>query len=386
MGAHSLPVLMYHYVSRFPGATTVSPEHFEAQCRGMAEHGWRGVGLDEAEAFLRDGAPLPPRSLLITFDDGYLDNYVYAWPILRKYGHKGVVFAVTERLETERRLRPTLADVWSGLSERELPPVDAPMHDTPFGFRERRDLFLSWEEARHMEAGGVMAVAAHSARHLAVFAGPEWGPVNRHDRHKKTPSALEGAGERFHIPGTRLNTFNRTECPVVWGLPRFKERPFLYSRAFLPAPELVDAVRALVPQDPVEARAFFESSDNVARLEALVAGFSPERLGTPEPEEVRRIRVREELAACAATLRRELGHPVRSLCWPWGSGSDIAVEEARKEGFSVFFTTRMGANPPAAPEAVRRFKVRDAGWDWLRLRLEIYARPWLARLYAACRI
>ena len=47
MGAHSLPVLMYHYVSRFPGATTVSPEHFEAQCRGMAEHGWRGVGLDD---------------------------------------------------------------------------------------------------------------------------------------------------------------------------------------------------------------------------------------------------------------------------------------------------------------------------------------------------
>ena len=80
---------MYHYVSSFPGAIAVSPEHFEDQCRGMAKHGWRGIGLDEAEAFLLKGAPLPPRSLLITFDDGYLDNYVYAWPILRKYGHKG---------------------------------------------------------------------------------------------------------------------------------------------------------------------------------------------------------------------------------------------------------------------------------------------------------
>lgn len=48
------------------------------------------------------------------------------------------------------------------------------MHDTPFGYQVRRDMFFSWEEARHMESSGVMAVAAHSARHLAVFAGPEW--------------------------------------------------------------------------------------------------------------------------------------------------------------------------------------------------------------------
>ena len=160
MSAYSLPVLMYHYVSRFPGAIAVSPEHFEDQCRGMAEHGWRGIGLDEAEAFLLKGAPLPPRSLLITFDDGYLDNYVYAWPILRKYGHKGVVFAVTERMEAEKKCRPTLADVWEGLPPSSLPPVDAPMHDTPFGYQVRRDMFFSWEEARHMESSGVMAVAA----------------------------------------------------------------------------------------------------------------------------------------------------------------------------------------------------------------------------------
>ena len=164
MSAYSLPVLMYHYVSRFPGAIAVSPEHFEDQCRGMAEHGWRGIGLDEAEAFLLKGAPLPPRSLLITFDDGYLDNYVYAWPILRKYGHKGVVFAVTERMEAEKKCRPTLAEVWEGLPPSSLPPVDAPMHDTPFGYQVRRDMFFSWEEARHMESSGVMAVAAHSAR------------------------------------------------------------------------------------------------------------------------------------------------------------------------------------------------------------------------------
>ncbi len=376
---------MYHYVSRFPGAISVSPERFEEQCRGMAEHGWRGIGLDEAEAFLREGKPLPPRSLLITFDDGYLDNYVYAWPLLQKYGHKGVVFAVTDRIGSEKDVRPTLADVWGGLPQDTLPPVDAPMHETPFGYSERRDLFFSWEEARRMEASGVIAVAAHSARHLAVFAGAEWGPVNRHDRHKKNTSVLEDAGSRYHVPGTRMNTFNKVAFPVVWGLPRFKERPFLHSRAFLPSPALVEAVRGLVPQEPGEAREFFRSPENIARLDALIRSFAG-RLGTLEPEAEHRERIRKELVSCAETLHRELGHPVGSLCWPWGSGSGLAVEEGKRAGFSVFFTTRMGANPPALPEAVHRFKVRNAGWAWLRLRLEIYSRPWLAGLYAACRI
>ena len=119
---------------------------------------------------------------------------------------------------------------------------------------------------------------------------------------------------------------------------------------------------------------FFQSAGKVAALETLVAGFSPDRLGTLESEAARRSRVHEELGACAETLRRELGHPVRSLCWPWGSGSEVAREEGRKAGFSVFFTTRMGANPPAAPEApdelqldpdaTRRFEDLKFGRDY----------------------
>ena len=274
---------MYHYVSRFPGAIAVSPEHFEDQCRGMAEYGWRGIGLDEAEGFLLKGAPLPPRSLLITFDDGYLDNYVYAWPILRKYGHKGVVFAVTERMEAEKKCRPTLADVWEGLPPSSLPPVDAPMHDTPFGYQVRRDMFFSWEEARHMESSGFMSVAAHSARHLAVFAGPEWGPVNRHDRHQKPASALEAAGQRFHVPGTRANTFNAVDFPEVWGLPRFKERPFLYSRAFIPSPDLVAAVQRLVPYFLSIGGKCSRAGNACSGIFPGSIGYAGERSGPPQP-------------------------------------------------------------------------------------------------------
>ncbi len=369
----SLPVLMYHYICRHQGPIAVSPEHFEAQCRGMAKAGWRGIGLDEAEAFLLEGTPLPERSVLITFDDGFLDNYVYAWPILKKYGHKGVIFAVTGRITTDETIRPTLEDVWNQrVSASDLPSVDTLMHRDELGHMQRRDLFLSWEEARRMEASGVMAVAAHSARHLAVYSAPVF------------PG--RGGEPRVRMPRSRGNTFHQVDGPTPWGLPLFQQRPALHSRAFMPSPALLAAIHSLVPQDEKEAHAFFQNPQNVEQLMELIDTFPHEKMGEMEPDDVRERRVRAELEACAATLEHELGHPVRSLCWPWGCGSDLARREARKLGFSIFFETSTGANPPAACAAVHRFRVRDRGWLWLWSRLSMYSRPRLARFYAQIRM
>ncbi|MDR2726788.1 MAG: polysaccharide deacetylase family protein, partial [Deltaproteobacteria bacterium] len=338
----SLPVLMYHYVSRFTGPINVTPDHFEQHCRGMAEHGWRGIGLDEAEAYLRGETALPRKSVLITFDDGFLDNMVYAAPILEKYGHQGTVFAVTQRIEPAGAIRPTVADVWKGqIKAADLPPVDAPLARHPLGYDYRRDLFMNWAEARILEQRGVMRIAAHTARHLAVFAGPEF-PARRTGADR---SSFDQAAARFHIPGRRGNTFYQLEADVPWGLPRFAEQPAMAGRAFLPSAPLVRAIRELVPQDKASAHAFFRQTANVEALHDLVATYNREARGVMESEAEQRVRVRNELTQCRNTLENELGHPVRSLCWPWGRAAAIAREEARALGFSVFFETAPGANP-----------------------------------------
>lgn len=367
-GLKSLPVLMYHYVSRKKNPIAVHPDTFEDHCRAMRRAGWTGIGLAEAEAYLLGQTPLPPRSALITFDDGFLDNYVYAWPILKKYGHKGVIFAVAGKLE-QGTPRPTLDDVQAGrIREDELPRVDAPYVRHELGFDERKDLFCNWEEMRLMETDGAMAVAAHSHWHRAVFSKPEY--------------------TGFHAPGPRSRTFDRVDVAVPWGLPAFAQRPALLRRAFLPDPQLVDAIRALVPQDKAEAYAFFQDSGKVRELEALVATFAaaPPGLGAYESDADRTDRMTRELSACAATLADELGHPVRSLCWPWGAYCDEARDIARAQGFSVFFATTMGPNPPGCAAHVHRFKAKDKPGSWLLLRLFLYSRPWMAGLYAKMRL
>ncbi len=92
--AHSVPVLMYHHVSPAKDMITTSPENFERQIRGLAKNGYRALSTQEFADFL-SGKPVPAKSILITFDDGYLDNWVYAHPILKKYNMRATMFIVT---------------------------------------------------------------------------------------------------------------------------------------------------------------------------------------------------------------------------------------------------------------------------------------------------
>lgn len=72
--AHNVAVLMYHHVTDQPGSLAVTARQFESQMRGLVENGWRTLQADEFFAFLA-GEPVAPKSVLLTFDDGYLDNW-----------------------------------------------------------------------------------------------------------------------------------------------------------------------------------------------------------------------------------------------------------------------------------------------------------------------
>jgi peptidoglycan/xylan/chitin deacetylase (PgdA/CDA1 family) len=95
------PILLYHHVR--PGDSdsryVVTPGMFAAQMRSLRAWGYNPVPISRVLDALLNEARLPPRPVVITFDDGYEDVYEYAFPILSRYGFSGVVYLVGDKLD-----------------------------------------------------------------------------------------------------------------------------------------------------------------------------------------------------------------------------------------------------------------------------------------------
>ena len=95
-----MTTIIYSAICRFRCAS--SSVSFSI-CR---RRGFHAVSLSEIHAYLKTGAALPERAIGLTFDDGYLDNWVFAFPLLKKYGMKATVFMATDFVDPLRRMSP----------------------------------------------------------------------------------------------------------------------------------------------------------------------------------------------------------------------------------------------------------------------------------------
>lgn len=94
-GGQPLPVLMYHhFAEESKSGTTVTPERFREQMTALRDAGYEAVTIPQVIAFVREGAPLPDKPVLITMDDGYGSNLTMAAPILEETGMRATIFAI----------------------------------------------------------------------------------------------------------------------------------------------------------------------------------------------------------------------------------------------------------------------------------------------------
>lgn len=105
--ARFVPVLLYHDLSDHgpsPNGMRLTVSEFEHQISILKANGYTPISSDDLYRWLSGKKRLPPRPVLITFDDGYESVYVHAYPILKKHGFKATVFLVGSTVNTKNHL------------------------------------------------------------------------------------------------------------------------------------------------------------------------------------------------------------------------------------------------------------------------------------------
>lgn len=128
--SRDIPVLNYHKIDNYHHALSISPSEFEEQIKYLYDNGYQSISPDELILNLKYGKALPEKPILITFDDGYADNYYNAYPILKKYNFTATIFIVTNLVGHDSR-------------------------------------FVTWDQVREMYKNGIN-FGSHTANHVPL--------------------------------------------------------------------------------------------------------------------------------------------------------------------------------------------------------------------------
>ncbi|CAQ89427.1 polysaccharide deacetylase family protein [Escherichia fergusonii] len=151
--AKNLPVLMYHHVSNCPGLVTLSPKTFREQMKWLADHKWKTVTSDEIEYFY-EGGELPRKSVMLTFDDGYLDNWFQVYPVLKEFNLKAHIFLIAG-LIGDGPIR--------SFQKREYSHQDC---EQIINKDNADDVMLRWSEVDVMLSSGLVEFHIHTHSHI----------------------------------------------------------------------------------------------------------------------------------------------------------------------------------------------------------------------------
>lgn len=171
-----VPILMYHYVSELPPdadgiriGLTVLPNVFAQHIDYLKQENYSTISLYEMNEALEFGTPLPPKPVILTFDDGHIDHYTNVFPILQNAGFTGTFFIATQFVDNNR---PEYMS-WSQIQEMAMAGMSMEAHTkTHSDLRLRSYDFLVYEIVGSMES-----LDFHTGIQPRMFAYP----VGRYD-------------------------------------------------------------------------------------------------------------------------------------------------------------------------------------------------------------
>ncbi len=272
-------VLLYH-----PWADGFK-ECFMAHLSWLRDNRFESIGSEELLDYV-EGRPIsvPERPIAITFDDGTIENFTLAYPLLQEYGYKGTVFAPT----ADKYIEMSGMDWW-----------------------------------RKVEDQGVLTIEGHSHTHAVAFVNDRVHDFFLGEKKEREPI----------IKGLHAGP----------GAPIFELGYELVLKRFLPNRSFSDLC-----VDHVEKRggiSFFQKEDWKEEMFHLISQYKGDR-GRYETEEEKRERIREELERPKPFIESAIGKgkKVRFFAYPFGAHDSDLIESLKHAGYRGAFTTDPGGN------------------------------------------
>jgi peptidoglycan/xylan/chitin deacetylase (PgdA/CDA1 family) len=208
-----IPVMNYHSVNIDPGnVVVISPAKLEEQMQYLADNSYHVLTLQQFIDIWEGKAEAPPKSVLLTFDDGYTDNYTEAMPILKKFNFPATLF---------------MTPGWVG-----------------------QDGYLNWEQVEEMRSNG-WDIQPHGMSHTSL---PK---LNKEEQLYEITEARKLIEEKFN---TKANVFcypyghyNKTTLSIL------KEHEFLFGFT-------IEQGRADPTQSPYELRRLFVNGEEDLKM------------------------------------------------------------------------------------------------------------------------
>lgn len=269
---------------------SIETKQFEYLCRYLYKHNYQTHFLDHWYA--NEGKGLGKKDLYLTFDDGYLDNLLVAYPIMKKYGIKGTIF-----------INPEFVDPSSGIRTME-------------SNRGETMGFLNWDEIKFLDKTDVFDIQSHSMSHNFYFKSDKL--IDIHDGSNK-----------YHW----LAWISRPERKPYWqlenqgdftpkGYPVFEYYRALGLRRYFPDEDLVRLSEELYAKGTPKA-------ETISQLNS----FKITHPGRFETDEEMEARFRYELGDSKRILEDKLKKKITILCWPGGGYNEMSLRTAQESGY-----------------------------------------------------
>jgi len=313
----NVPIIMYHSIgiqnqNWKSNYLTCPYEIFEDHLKWLKNKGFQTISLQNVYDHMAKRAKLPKNPVVLTFDDGYLDNWVFVYPLLKKYGFCGTVYISPEFVDNRDLIRKNLDGVWKNDLQIDNLQISG---------------YLSWKEIKEMEKKNIIDIQSHTMSHTQYFKGNKiidfrhpgdsyiWMTWNENPAYKPY-----------------LQTDN--EELVNYGEPVYEYGRAISVRRFFPDKNLNKFLLKYVKNNG--GKDFFQSENWRDILFKITCNYKEKNkiFEEFETEEEYKKRIQYELEKSKDILEKKLSKDIKFLCWPGGDINEEALKIALDLGYT----------------------------------------------------